>query len=167
MNNAIRRSCSILFMFVLSMSMCLLLSNTLVVNAAEAPGCVQFDYMNQYATTPAGENENIVNTANVKVTLSDNSLGEGTVVTLTGIPTDSIYFQGESKYSVVFSEGDDVTKTYGGWYGGETYDDGIISYTVQTDVSNLKIDFGDWQMKDGAGRDACCTINADGSIDTQ
>ena len=165
MNNAIRRSCISMFITVFFMMMCLLFGNVLTAKAAETPYYMPVTYMNQYVQTPSESGEDGMNTANIEVTLSTDSLQKGTVVTVSGIPTDCINFQEDDNYTVVISEGDAVSTTYGGWYDGKAYDNGTLSYTVQTDEPSLSIAFGQWRMKDASGQDACYVINADGSIE--
>ena len=167
MNNAIRRNGILVFLTVIFMMMLLFAKNSFTAKAAEAPYYVPVKYMNQYIPSPSQSNEEGMNTADVVVSLSTDTLQKGSVITLTGIPTDCINFQANDSYTVVFTEADGTSKTYGGWYNGESYDNGTLSYTVQSDSPSLSISFGEWHMKDASGMDASCVINADGSIENK
>lgn len=162
MSNVIRKSGSIVSVVIM---MALVLALPINVRAAEAKSyTMPVSYMNKYVSVPSQTNVEGINTANVVATISSDELGKGTVVTLTGIPSDSINFQANDEYTVVFTEGDSISTTYGGWYDGAEYDDGTIVYTLQTDEPTLSISFGDWRMKDASGKDASYVISADGVV---
>ena len=164
MNDAIKRSGSIVCASLLSIFFFTVSSNTLSVRAAEATYLLPVSYFNEIATAPSESNEECINTVEVVATLSTDTLQQGTVVTITGIPTDCINFQEDDDYTVVLTEGDSASTTYGGWYDGQDYADGTISYVMQTDASTLSISFGEWRMLDASGMDAYYVINSDGSV---
>lgn len=164
MSSAIKRSGSVVFSFILALIL-LVSGSVLSVRAAEAKTIsLPVSYANKISDVPAGLGENVLNTVDVVATLSTEKIGEGTVITLSGIPSDCINFQADKKYTVVISEGDKVSTTYGGWYKGESYQDGMISYVVKTDAKEITISFGNWETKYNSGQDACYLIGNDGSV---
>lgn len=165
MNTAIKKSGSIIICSLMATLLLAGSKNAVEVNAAE-PKTIDLpvSYMNKFLPGPSETNEEGMNTANIVATFSTDTIQKGTVITLTGLPEDCINFQADDKYTVTFKEEGGITKTYGGWYDGESYEAGTVSYTVQSDGETLSISFGDWRMKCGSGQDACFKIGADGKV---
>ncbi|SFI32789.1 hypothetical protein SAMN04487830_1437 [Pseudobutyrivibrio sp. OR37] len=166
MNNAVKRIGSMVVCIIMGLILLTPYNNIRTVMAAEAKSfTLPVSYMNKYADAPSENNELGMNTVNVIATLSTSTIQKGTVITLSGLPEDCINFQVNDDYTVVIKEGDKVTKTFGGWYGGEAYEDGQISYVVQTDETAITISFGEWKTKNLSGQDAEYTVSADGIIE--
>lgn len=122
-------------------------------------------YFNEYSSVCCDDNDEIKKHSNIILTTSTDKIQKDTVITISGIPEDCIYFQEDDKYTVVISEGKSKSSTYGGWYDGLEYEDGIIVYTVQEDEPYISLSFGDWNTKYASGRDAFFIINSNGKIE--
>jgi len=165
MNSAIKRSGSMGMGIIFAFLLMIFPGNTLSADAAELTSFkLPVSYFNQYSQKATDNNDDIKNLTNITLTSSTNVLQKGTVITITGVPEDSIYFQEDDNYTVTIYEGQDISTVYGGWYDGLEYDNGTIVYTIQTDIDYLGISFGDWQTKFSSGRDAYYLISADGSV---
>ena len=159
MNNAIKKNASKILILSLTLFAATGLSSINVKAAESNSYDVSYRYMADFAESAAGLADNDMATADITITLSTEELEEGTVVTVSGIPTDCINFQANDNYTVDFAEDDVETKTYGGWYGGEKYNDGTIQYTLKTDANNLTLTFGKWILQGEAGFDASYIIS--------
>ena len=166
MNNAIKKLSSTGLSFLLALLLFIAPSNVLYSNAEDGVMTYNMPVCYFYEYTPSAANSLFsgIHTVNVQATLSTPTLQQGTVVTLTGIPTDSIYFEVDDFYTVEFAEGGSLVKTYGGWYNGDPYENGTITYVMQTGEPTLKITFGSWRQKEANGLDSYYVINADGTM---
>ena len=118
-------------------------------------------------------NYNSDRTCNITISLSTDTIGKGTIVTVKGMPAEYTYT--ENDYRVIFYEYTDSSEEYFSYslYGNPNielnpivYANNTINYRIKNDVSRITIGFGGYADA-GEGTYIDYTIYKDGTIEQE
>ncbi len=90
--------------------------------------------------------------ANLTMTYSTDTVGRGTVITITGIPSGAYLSNGGYEmidFVEVNDQGQDLAITYFGIDGGSVIDKGSLTYTVKNDPAGIHLLIGAYKNNSG------------------